>query len=158
MSLALSVSLLLAAGLAGVPALADSGKWKGLGALVVVSSKVQKIGDQSDHEMGMTDMDGFVFSQGDDSFLDKARYQVTNFYDTSGLVNGGYKTFTAANGDQVYAKFEVTRSAWPVFDGKWTLIGGTGKYKGITGSGTFSNTWTTDTTSWDVLEGDYKIP
>lgn len=36
--------------------------------------------------------------------------------------------------------------------------GGTGKYAGIRGSGTFTLTNVTDRVMWDVLEWEYEVP
>ncbi len=36
-------------------------------------------------------------------------------------------------------------------------MGGTGKYTGIKGGGTYTYTFVTDTVAWDVLEGEYEM-
>ena len=50
--------------------------------------------------------------------------------------DGGYKTFTAADGAYVFATYEAPRLVMPVYKGKWKFIGGTGRYAGIKGHGT----------------------
>ena len=136
---------------------AESGHWKAKAVLVVTSGKTVKLADQPDHEAGLQEYDGVAFCVGDTPFLDNARYQVISFYDTTGLVNGGFKTFTAEDG-VVHMQFKVTGGSWPRFTGEWTATGGTQRYKGITGSGTFASTYVSDAAMWDTLEGDYKIP
>ena len=154
-----AVAAMLTAGFAGASALAEeSGKWRGQAALVITAVKEVKVADQNNHQVSMTEFDGIVFSAGEKPFLDKARYQVVDLYDSGGMISGGYKTFTAEDGSQVFAKYEVLGGASPTYNGKWSFVGGTQKFKGISGNGTFTITWTSDTTAWDILEGDYKIP
>ena len=74
------------------------------------------------------------------------------------MVDGAYKTFTAADGSQVFARFQGTDAAPPVFKGTWEFIGGTGANQGITGSGEYVYTSVADGVGWDILEGVYKIP
>ena len=133
--------------------------WIAHAALVITKSETLKVDDSENHFVYFSEYDGVVFNDKDEgSFLDKARYQVVYLGDTAGMVDGGYKTFTMADGSQVFAKYQGTEAAPPVFKGKWEFIGGTGKYKGITGKGVFTLTMTSETTSFDVLEGEYKLP
>jgi hypothetical protein len=74
------------------------------------------------------------------------------------MIDGGYKTFTVDDGSQVFARYKLTNPAPPVLKGEWEFIGGTGKYKGITGRGNYTVQIVSDTVLWDVLEGDYKLP
>ena len=136
----------------------ESGHWKAKGVLVVTSQPTVKVADQSDHQLMLREFDGIVFNEGDKPFLENARYQVVDLNDSGGMVSGGYKTFTADDGSQVFAQYKVTGGAPPTFNGEWTFVGGTQKYKGITGNGTFQITWIGDTAAWDLLEGDYKLP
>ena len=119
---------------------------------------VVKIADSSDHQVSLTETDGVIFSEGGQSFLPNARYQVVGLNDSDGMVSGGYKTFTADDGSQVFAKYKNLGGSPPTFNGEWTFVGGTQKYKGISGSGKFTITWVSDTAAWDLLEGDYVIP
>ena len=152
------VAIWLTGAVLALPAVAgESGHWKGKGVVAVTDGKIVKLIDQSDHELGLQEFDGVVFSIGEMPFLDNARYQVVSFFDTTGLVNGGFKTFTAEDG-VVHMQFKITGGSWPKFTGEWTATGGTERYKGITGSGTFASTFVSDTAMWDMLEGDYKIP
>jgi hypothetical protein len=137
---------------------ADGGKWRGRAVLVVTSDKTVKVADASDHEVQMQEFDGVVFSEGEKPFLDKARYQVVSLFDSGGMVAGGYKTFTAEDGSKVIARFKGTGGSWPTFKGEWSFVGGTSKFNGISGHGAYTITFVSDTTAWDLLEGDYKIP
>jgi hypothetical protein len=136
----------------------ESGRWRGLAVLVTTDSKTAEIADQEGHSIFLGHDDGVVFNDDGGSFLDKARYEVVFVADTAGMVDGGYKTFTAADGSQVFARFRSTNAAPPEFEGTWEFIGGTGAYQGITGSGEYVYTSVADGVGWDILEGEYKIP
>jgi hypothetical protein len=136
----------------------ESGHWKGRGVLVVTNTSMAKIADSSDHQVSLTKTDGVIFSEGPQSFLPNARYQVVGLNDSSGMVSGGYKTFTADDGSQVFAKYKNLGGSPPTFNGEWMFTGGTQKFKGITGKGTFTITWVSDTVAWDLFEGNYVIP
>ena len=133
------VAVALVAGIAGSAWAEDGGKWRGRAVLVVTSDKMVKVADKTDHEVDLSELDGVIFSEGDKPFLDKARYQVVNLFDSGGMVSGGYKTFTAGDGSQAIAQYQVTGGSWPAFMGKWSFISGTKKYQGISGSGTFTS-------------------
>ena len=153
-----TLAAMLVGAILATPAVAgESGHWKAKAVLVVTDGKTVKLADQPDHEAGLQEFEGVTFSVGDKPFLDNARYQVVSFFDTTGFVNGGFKTFTAEDG-VVYMQFKVTGGSWPKFTGEWTATGGTKRYKGISGSGTFKSTYVSDSALWDLLEGDYKIP
>lgn len=136
----------------------EAGTWRGLAVLVATSGKAVNVSDQENHSLFLQEYDGLVFNDNDGSFLDKARYQVVNLTDTGGMIDGGYKTFTVDDGSQVFARYKLTNPAPPVLKGEWEFIGGTGKYKGITGRGNYTVQIVSDTVLWDVLEGDYKLP
>jgi hypothetical protein len=160
---ALLASVALVAGaLASSAWAAKKGKWRAHAAVVAVSSKTVTIADQKDHYVYLGEWDGVLFTDGDGKFLENARYQFVDVIDSAGVVvtggDGGYKTFTAADGSQVFARFQGTEAAPPVYKGKWEFIGGTGKYNGIKGQGTYVYHSVTDTTAWDVLEGEYELP
>jgi hypothetical protein len=149
------VTLTLAANL---PAAADdSGHWRGLVALVVTDQKTVKVDDGTDHVVSVNEQDGAIHNADGKSFLDKARYQVVSVVDT-GVIRGGYKTFTEADGSKVFAKFTVTEFKPPVVNGAFEFTGGTGKYQGITGNGTYHYVRVSDKAAWDELAGEYKIP
>ncbi len=66
---------------------------------------------------------------------------------------------TMDNGDKVYYTYERTASTditKPATD-KWQIHGGTGKYKGIKGSGTCAGTFSADGSSDWACTGTYSI-
>jgi hypothetical protein len=159
----LLTSVALVAGLLNTAAWAgEKGKWRAHAAVAAVSSKMVTIADQKDHYVYLGEWDGVVFTEGEGTFLQNARYQFVDIIDSAAAVvtggDGGYKTFTAADGSQVFARYQGTEAAPPVYKGKWEFIGGTGKYSGIKGQGTYIYHSVSDTTAWDVLEGEYELP
>jgi hypothetical protein len=145
--------------LLGSPAYAEEGgTWRGLAVLVATSGKTVNVADQENHTLFLQEYDGLVFNDKGETFLDNARYQVVNLTDSGGMADGGYKTFTAEDGSQVFARYRLTNAAPPTLKGEWEFLGGTGKYKGITGQGKYTVQIVSDTVLWDVLEGDYKLP
>jgi hypothetical protein len=135
----------------------ESGHWHGLSVLVATDKKVAKVEDRADHMIYVTEYDGAVYNGDGKPFLDKARYQVVALVDTA-VSRGGYKTFTDADGSKVFAKYAVTEVKMPDVRGTFEFTGGTGKYEGITGNGTFHDVFVSDKAAWDELVGDYKIP
>ena len=160
---ALAVSVALLAGTFISSAWAgEKGKWRAHAAVAAVSSKTVNIADQKDHYVYLGEWDGVVFTDGGGTFLHNARYQFVDMIDSAGAVinsgDGGYKTFTATDGSVVYARYWSTEATPPVFKGKFEFIGGTGKYKGIKGEGTYIYHSVSDTSAWDTLEGSYELP
>jgi hypothetical protein len=135
----------------------EGGQWRGKAVLVNTQITTSQVADQEDHMLMLGDDRGLVFNEDGKAFLDKAEYRVQWMVDTSGTVGGGYKTFTAPDG-QIFAKFTITESTDAGGAGTWEFTGGTGRYQGVSGSGTFNVTNVSETVYWDMLEGEYKIP
>jgi hypothetical protein len=149
--------LMFAAG-GRMPALAEeTGQWHGKGILVVVEKTSMKVEDRANHTVAATEYDGAVFNDEGKPFLDKARYQVVAVND-AGVLRVGYNTFTDADGAKVFAKYSVTESKPPEHHGTLEITGGTGKYEGITGSGTFRIIYISDRVGWNELTAEYTIP
>jgi hypothetical protein len=143
----------------GMPAWAgEKGKIKTRAVLVTTKQDAAKVDDKPDHTLLYLEQDGIIFNESGGKFLDKARYQLIYLSDSAGLVAGGYKTFTEADGSKVFAKFTDTEQAPPVYKGSFDFIGGTGKYAGIKGHGTWTYTTVADTVAWDEMEGEYELP
>jgi hypothetical protein len=136
----------------------EKGKFKGHAALVATKTETIKVEDQAEHVIYQMQEDGVMFNDAGSGLLDKARYQVIYMSDSGGMVSGGYKTFTMADGSKVFAKFADTEAKPPVYKGTWQFTGGTGKYVGIKGQGVWTYTSIVDGVAWDVFEGDYELP
>ena len=70
----------------------------------------------------------------------------------------GRLNVTMDNGDKVYYTYESTSTdiTKPVSE-KWKILGGTGKYKGIKGSGTCSEIANADGSGDDTCTGTYSL-
>ena len=70
----------------------------------------------------------------------------------------GYYVDTMTNGDKAFVHWQGTDSMKEgTSEGKWTYTGGTGKFKGLKGGGTYKGKYAPDgTVSFDV-EGEYTI-
>ncbi len=147
--------LLLA--LAAPAAAEESGQWHAKGVLVILEQHTVKVEDRANHTVTLVDWDGAVFNSDGKPFLDKARYQGVGVTDM-GVSSGGYKTFTDADGSKVFATYRRTVAIPPELRGTFEFIGGTGKYAGITGSGTYYLVFISDKAAWDELSGEYRIP
>ena len=149
------VTFMLAANL---PAAAqETGHLHGLATLVFTEQMMVKLDDQPNHVVLMIKEDGAVYNADGKPFLDKAHYQVVALSD-SAVGRHGYKTFTEADGTKVFGTFTVTEFKPPVINGTVEFTGGTGKYAGITGKGTFHLVSVGDKAATDELNVDYTIP
>ena len=139
----------------------EQGKWHATAAAVATSTKSITIPDKKDHFVYLGEFDGVVFTDGG-GFLNNARYQIADVQDSAAAIvpggETGYKIFTATDGGQVFGKYQATEAAPPIYKGTWQFTGGTGKYQGIKGHGTWTYHSMTDTTGYDFLEGEYELP
>jgi hypothetical protein len=88
----------------------------------------------------------------------------TEFLEATGNTVKGHGTFveTLANGDKIHYSFETSgTSANNMFqsgNNKWTITGGTGKFKGIKGSGTCKGKGNPDGSAEFSCTGTYTMP
>jgi hypothetical protein len=70
----------------------------------------------------------------------------------------GYYVDTMANGDKAFVRWEGTDAMMDgTSEGKWSYVGGTGKFKGLKGGGTYKGRTAQDgSVSFDV-EGEYSL-
>jgi len=133
----------------------ERGKFRGLA--VLVSTQFQQIKALEGHPGGAQmqgQLDGLIFNEDRQPFLDKALYQAIWKADAS--AGNCFKSFTTPEG-KVFARCDGTPN--PTGSrGTVTLIGGTGRFAGIKGTGTFVVTNVSDTVMWDILEWEYEIP
>jgi hypothetical protein len=75
--------------------------------------------------------------------------------------DNGYHTATMDNGDTFTVHFtgtaKMNKDNSGTFDGKWSFVSGTGKLKGIKGSGTYKGTAAADGSSDVSVDGDYTM-
>ena len=74
----------------------------------------------------------------------------------------GYVVITWANGDKSFVRTQgntTLKDGVPQNEeGKWIFAGGTGKLKGLKGSGTYKCTFPGDGNATCDIEGEYKLP
>ena len=75
--------------------------------------------------------------------------------------DSGYHTATMDNGDKYVVRFNgaatMAKDNSGTIDGKWSFISGTGKLKGIKGSGTYKGTANADGSADVTVDGDYTL-
>jgi nitrous oxidase accessory protein NosD len=80
----------------------------------------------------------------------------------STLRGSGYHTATMDNGDKYVVRFSgaatMANDNTGTIEGKWSFVSGTGKLKGIKGSGTYKGRANADGTGDVDVEGDYTVP
>jgi hypothetical protein len=73
----------------------------------------------------------------------------------------GYSTNLMDNGDSTIARYEGTmqmkKDGSGTDKGTWRYVRGTGKFKGITGSGTFKGEAAADGSGWVDVTGNYSL-
>jgi polyvinyl alcohol dehydrogenase (cytochrome) len=79
------------------------------------------------------------------------RYTSTGSVLRVGDTATGTETFTAANGDQFVKHFTGTFLPDGSYVGTYTLGGGTGRFAGLSGSGTFTTVFAADGTDFDLV-------
>ncbi len=160
-----SIRALAAAGMlatalaAAAPALAgEKGHFRGLAVLNNTKFNEVKAPEGHPYKAAWSgEQEGLVFNDERKAFLDKAHYIVQYVGDAGTLTGYCFKTFTMKDGDQVFARCDW-RGQEGGSTGTVTILGGTGKYSGIKGKGTFKFTSVSPVVNWDILEIDYEIP
>ena len=126
---------------------AEEKKITGSGELVAILSQTKMYpGDDPQHEVTLSNL--HEIDRCDDPALDNADVKVVGVSDyTAGSgEHWGYRMVTLPDGDQTFASYEGTTvtvageegNPKTTFSGKWWYTSGTGKFKGIRGSGTYS--------------------
>jgi hypothetical protein len=76
--------------------------------------------------------------------------------------SNGYEVSSMANGDKVFIRFSgIDRSmkdGKPLSTGTWRYIGGTGKFKGIMGKGTYKGGPDASGNYVSEVNGEYTLP
>jgi hypothetical protein len=76
--------------------------------------------------------------------------------------SNGYDVTNMANGDKVFIRFSGTdrsmKDGKHVSTGTWRFIGGTGKFKGIMGKGTYKGSPDANGIYASEIDGDYTLP
>jgi hypothetical protein len=136
----------------------EKGRFRGLAVLYDAQFAELKLPEGNPAKTMMQgELEGAVFNDERKPFLDKALYQVHWVGDGTGY-GYCYKTFTTKDGDKVFARCESKGTGNGADEGSVTLVGGTGRYTGIRGKGSYRFSDIAGKVHWDHLEFDYEIP
>ncbi|MFH1699469.1 MAG: hypothetical protein ABIE07_02685 [Candidatus Zixiibacteriota bacterium] len=157
------VCILFVGGIYAEPATKVAGKM----TMEIVKSDTLAITDTEGHHMFLQVYEGTNAKMGDNEFMAGATISNSSFSD---IVQGngfhqGYVEFTKDDGTtfaQWKGKITTTTLAAggtkvTSFEGRFSYIGGTGKYKNIQGSGTYTGQFTSNTTLTADWEGEITI-
>jgi hypothetical protein len=101
-----------------------------------------------------------MFNDAGKGFMHKARVDCTLFNDVNqGRANAnGTCVVTDADGDKVFVEWKCA-GVMPACPGDERFVGGTGKYKGISGIQKFQGNFIGTTgAGWSDWKGEYKLP
>jgi hypothetical protein len=74
----------------------------------------------------------------------------------------GYDVSTMSNGDKLFVRnsgmSKMKGEMLESMEGKWSFTGGTGKFKGLKGGGTFKGSGKSDGTVTIDVDGEYTLP
>jgi hypothetical protein len=73
----------------------------------------------------------------------------------------GYSTTVMDNGDSTFVRYEGTmqmkKDGSGTLNGTWKYVRGTGKFRGISGSGTYKGQGASDGSAWADVSGHYSL-
>jgi hypothetical protein len=121
------------------------------------------VGDQPNHAYAI-DQIKCTSTKGEIEGVREKEGTGTEFAEVKGNRSSGHAVFveTMANGDTIYATYQptITLKDGQMQSGsdKWQYTGGTGKFKGIKGSGTCKGTGSADGSSNWTCTGTYALP
>jgi hypothetical protein len=116
--------------------------------------------DVSDHDLNLIEVRG-VQNSPDEKWNDS---KIT-YWGTADLIAGsgpqsGYFVNDHPDGDRDFGTFEgriVTSGAEVTLEGTWKFTGGTGKFRGLRGGGTYKGRMTSPVQVENTWEGQYEI-
>jgi hypothetical protein len=138
-----------------------------------VSSTIQCGKPDKDYKLDVGDRPGHafeiaqgkcVYTKGEVEGIQIKEEMYTGYSENSGdAARGQYASqISMANGDKINAHGDFTQ-AWKggvvqTEEGRWNYTGGTGKFKGVKGKGTYKIKFAADGTSAAEFEGEYTLP
>ncbi|MFZ1007141.1 MAG: hypothetical protein WAN65_09905 [Candidatus Sulfotelmatobacter sp.] len=124
----------------------------------VFKGDVQELGTDRSVALGM--VDGVIFNNAGSGFLHKVRADCALMNDVDhGHANAhGTCVMTDPDGDKVFLEWKCA-GTMPACPGDERFVGGTGKYKGISGNNKFQGNFIGNTgAGWSDWNGEYRIP
>ncbi len=135
----------------------------GVGTGITAETKMYP-GDHPAHEITLTT--ALYLDSSEDPNFDNSRVQHVNMSDyTAGSgVHWGHRKVNHPDGDIAFGVYEGTTTTTldsegvphTTFKGKWEFTGGTGKFAGASGSGTYSGRITAEGLAYE-WEGEYEL-
>jgi hypothetical protein len=122
------------------------------------TGQIQKLGEDRTIYAGV--VPGVMFNNKGKGFMHKSRVDCSIFNDVNkGRANAqGTCVVTDADGDTIFVEWKCS-GVMPACPGTERFVGGTGKYKGITGEQTFQGNFIGDTgAGWSDWKGEWKLP
>lgn len=119
------------------------------------------LSDQPNHDLGLAEIGG-VNASSDENFNNAqlTYWGITDLVDGHGTQRGYFANVHRHEGDRDWGTFEakvVTRDDQVTVEGTWRFIGGSGKFQGVTGNGTFQTEMTSPRTLQGSWQGTYKL-
>ena len=157
--IALGAGFLIAGFATGVDAqeLAKRGSFSGIYGWHFPADGVMEV--EKDHLMWAGVSRGAFRNDAGSGFLHQTGTRCTSvgeFKDGKVVRNRGECVNTDGDGDRTFLTWQCTTKC-P--DGELTFTGGTGKYKGIKGRGTYRETWTSEVgLGWSQWTMEYELP
>lgn len=122
------------------------------------TGQIQQLGEDRTIYAGV--VPGVMFNDKGKGFMHKSRVDCSIYNDVNkGRANAkGTCVVTDADGDKIFVEWQCS-GKMPACPGTERFVGGTGKYKGITGEQTFQGNFIGDTgAGWSDWKGNWKLP
>jgi len=124
------------------------------------SQTIISLPDVSNHDLSLVEIRGVQKST--DQNWDNAKI---TYWGTADVIAGngqqrGYFVNEHADGDRDFGTFEgkiVTTGGEVAIEGNWKYTGGTGRFQGLTGGGTYKGRMTSPTEVENTWEGAYEL-
>ncbi len=135
-------------------------KYKSYSTSVTTKYEMMKVGDVEGHVIMISENKQVFFNEtnGEKYFGTAHNIMDGNIETGAGWWLKGYGVNTYPNGDKSFRSVEgkpVGKGHWK---GTWKLTGGTGKYKGATGGGTWDSKTLGEGVSYNEAEGELEFP
>jgi hypothetical protein len=115
------------------------------------------VGDKEGHALGIIEIMGIHQNLEGKPFCNGWSHRDVAVWDTASGGHG-YEEITDKDGDKIYMTFEANKVREDGSEGTWSFPGGTGKYNGITGKGTWISYNVAPMQSYADWEGEYELP
>jgi hypothetical protein len=153
------LALVLVVGATADAQLSKHGHWRGMFGARTTGTTYQI---EKGHIFFVGDISGVFFNDVANGFLDKSSVDCPGVIDiVNGLsiANHGYCIVTDKDGDKVFYVWKGKDTSPTVGGGTFQFTGGTGKYSGIKGPGTYRYAGIGKAPAYSVIwEGEWQLP